>query len=316
MKLSNFSSLIKGELLKVYKTRGFLCSICLIVIVIVISGIISSNDKLTKTNWKQEIETQITDDSKLIADADKTNQFVVSIIEEIEINKYRLDHDIPPLEGNSSVGFVKKYSGITALISLIIIIFASNMISKEVQWGTLKMILIRPCTKVNLLLSKYFSMLVLGVFLYIITIILLTLTGMFLFGIDTMHFKTLQYVASSVVELNIINELLKHYFFSFILLCAFSALALMISVILNSSSVSIVITLLTFLFGGVISSYFSKYSWSKYLFFTHTDLSSYGLGQTMVTKSDPMFSLVIVAVYIFIFLFVAIFIFNRKELTK
>lgn len=309
-------SLIKGEIFKLYKSKSFIIIPLLITTVIGISGYISAdNFNSTKGDWRKPLEKQVDEDKKLLSEMKKygDSKYLASIEQNIKINTYYLEKNIPPIEETSAIGFIKKYSGITSLISLITMIYASNMLPKEYTFGTIKMLLIRPITRKKLLLAKYFSLLILSIFLYLFTILLLSVTGFLIYGVDTLHFKTLKILNGQIIEQNILIEIAKHYIFSFLILSAYTALALMISIIFKSNTASLVTTLIIFTLGGTISSYFSNKSWSKFLFFRNTDLSSFGINQEVTANISPMFSTFIVLIYTLIVITLSILFFNKRD---
>lgn len=306
--------LIKGELYKIFKSKTFFFPIGLVLLVIITSAIISINSK--DGDWRSSLEKKIEDDYILISELKMTeSEDIINMIQEdIKVNEYHLEHDIPPHGTSNIISYIEKYSGITSLIGIIVMVYASNIISKETSWGTLKMMLLRPFTKKDVLISKYISLLVYGLLLYILLIFLLIVSGLILYGFEPVNWTAIEYFENQFRERNMLIDIGKRYLFSFILLAAFTSLALMVSVIFNSSAISIVVTFGSFIFGGSVSAFFSSYEWSKLLFFTNADLVSFGIGNSLNSQATPVYSTIIILAYTILFILSSLYIFNRKAL--
>ncbi|WP_157796225.1 ABC transporter permease [Bacillus xiapuensis] len=302
------SLLIKGEILKIVKTKSFLFSLVILLIIILTSGWINLNS-LNDNDWKKQYSEEITEDLKLISkETNPDNKFVQKIKDEIAIKQYHLEHNIPPSETEGVLGFVKKYSGITSFISIIIMLYASNIITKEINWGTLKMLLVRPLSRSSILLGKFSSLLLLGLTLYLFAITLLFILGFCIYGLDNFFTKTIYIQDNIIIEGHLGYEIFKILLTNFILLISYSSLAIMISVVINNSSIAVLVVLSVFIFGGTLASYFEEYSWSYILYFSNLDLV------TSITNNEiPYIKVIILMVYTLIFLSISLAFFSRKK---
>ncbi|MDW0115075.1 ABC transporter permease subunit [Sporosarcina saromensis] len=308
----NLIPLIKGEIFKIQKSKSFILSLMLVTVVVIVSAFISFNSYTG--DWRINLEKKVNDDWTLLSNINQDDMAFDIIQKEIILNTYHLTHDIPPSGSGHLISYIEKYAGITSLIGLIIMFYASNMVSKENTWGTLKMMLLRPYNKEEILISKYISLLYIGIVMYIFTFILLNISGVIIYGLDTISFTSVALNTNGeLFEQNAIIQIIKRYLYSFLLLSAYTALAIMISVIFNNSNLSIVITVFTFIFGGSLSAYFSEYTWANFLFFSNTGLDSFGVGQTLSLEPSPVFSTTIILLYTIVFIFCSMAIFKKRQ---
>lgn len=302
------SLLIKGEIFKLVKSKSFLAVLSILSVIILISVWISwGSDE--NNNWKEQYQTEIANDLELISqETDHESIFVKKIENDIALKQYHLEANIPPSEDVSALGFVKKYSGITSFISIAIMIFASNMVTKEINWGTLKMLLMRPLSKSSILSSKYCALLLIGLGLYILVFIFLLMFGFLIYGFDNFTTKIV-YFDNGIIEGSMLYELFKQYCLNYLLLVTYATIALLVSVVVSSSAISTSITLLIFVFGGTIAAYIDKYTWSKYIFFSNLDIANSHSNNGM-----PYFSVTVLMCYVIVFLVLSLIIFKRKEI--
>ena len=68
-----------------------------------------------------------------------------------------MDHEIPPNEDYSIWKFVSDTSNLIQFAGLFAIIIAAGIVASEFNWGTIKLLLIRPIDRGKILASKYLA---------------------------------------------------------------------------------------------------------------------------------------------------------------
>ncbi|UQD51023.1 hypothetical protein C0971_02515 [Bacillus methanolicus] len=150
--------LIQNELMKIYskkRTWFFLVSL-----IIFVSIAVFINYKAEPNgNWKEKAASEIQMLKKDLKNAPEDSQDVLK--KDIEQLQYSLDNDINPYKKNSWT-FLSLTSGIMSIITLYSIIIASGIMSSEYTDGTIKPLLTRPYSRMQILFSKYLSLIIIS----------------------------------------------------------------------------------------------------------------------------------------------------------
>jgi len=125
--------LIKNEVKKIFSQKSTPIMLALLVVAVLIGGFILKANTPTATNdWKiqltqsnQTLQTQIT------LPQTGPGQTKEEMQQEIDTNTYRIDHDLPPIEGRTLWGFVIPVSALISLVSLLTIIVGAGSIAGE-----------------------------------------------------------------------------------------------------------------------------------------------------------------------------------------
>ncbi|WP_441895000.1 ABC transporter permease [Paenibacillus sp. YAF4_2] len=90
-------------------------------------------------------------------------------------------------------------------------IIAGDIIAAEFSTGTIKLLLIRPSSRIKILLSKYLAMLLFSMVLLLILFVISFLINGILFGFNDMDLPLLHFTGGQVVEQNMVLHLWKTY---------------------------------------------------------------------------------------------------------
>ncbi|WP_257347011.1 ABC transporter permease [Pseudalkalibacillus decolorationis] len=193
------------------------------------------------------------------------------------------------------------------LIQFFLIIIAGSIVSNEYDWGTVKLLLIRPARRSKILLAKYITVLLIGFCLLLIYLILALLFGMLLFGFFDL-----------ASDFEMINKLPLIYLNSLVEVGVMATLAFSISTVFRSSvlatgiAISLVLTGRTFV--EVLAHY--KIDWGRYILFANTDLTQFTIGNRPLFEGMALpFSIIILCGYMLVFLVSAWFVFCRRDVT-
>jgi len=233
---------------------------------------------------------------------------------EIAINDYRIKHHIPPKEKYTVWSFVKDTSQLILLAGLFIIIISAGIVASEFNWGTVKLLLIRPINRTKILLSKYLTVLLFALFILAILFVFSTALGAILFGMPDKAIPYLNYYNGQVTEQNIVVHLLIYYGLSSIDTMMLVTMAFMISSVFRNSSLAIGLSLFLLFTGGQFTTLLSmKFDWAKYILFANTDLMQYFEGTPMVEGMTLSFSVIMLLAYFALFQFLAFYVFKKRD---
>jgi ABC-2 type transport system permease protein len=200
---------------------------------------------------------------------------------------------------------LKSNSDHLSLLQLFIIPIAGTIVSSEFEQGTATFLLIRPAKRSKILLSKYITTLLFGLYLIGIYFILSFLIGILLLGFTDMGAVNGLIQKVSINYANCLVEVLM-----------VSTLAFAISTISKNSVIAIGFTMLL-LFGGntivqLLSS--NKLELGKYIVFANTDLGQYFISKPPFNGMSLLFSLIILILYLSIYLGSSWIFFQRKDI--
>lgn len=198
--------------------------------------------------------------------------------------------------------------GLAGLATIFTVVIASDSVSSEFSWGTVKLLLIRPTKRWKILLSKYLASVLFALFLLVFILMMSILLGLVFFGTSDANNDGITF-----------GSILAKYGYEFISLLLIVTFSFMISTVFRSSILAIILSLLILFFGGTISGIMIglEQEWAKYLLFTNLDLSIYaegGMGPYFPGMSLG-FSIAILAIHFIAFHAIAFYLFKKRDIS-
>ncbi|MFB7139319.1 ABC transporter permease [Gottfriedia sp. NPDC056225] len=317
--MSNFIGLIDNELRKVFVQKSFIISLIILFIPIIVLGRWDYVEKVSGADKAKNWRTELKIDNKKIEEelAGQNSSDLPSLAKEqketYEINKYRLKHNISTIQQHTVLDFMKKGADITNFIGILLIYFASNMMSKEYQWKTINFLLVKPSTRRMIYYAKFISLAILYFIFSFAIIIYSFIIGSALNGLSFSTQPILQYVNNHVVEQSILPSLIHDYIINLLPYLFFVAVAYFLSTVLRTSSISLLISIILLSTSDVIATLLKVKDWSKFLPFMHTDLSVYTNGINIENGMRIEFSITVLVIYILLVLVTAGEIFKKRD---
>ncbi len=270
-------------------------------------------EEYTKDNWKDKLHQENMELQKELDEAKEGSDdfFKEFALSEIERNNYHIEHDIMPLQ-NGAWSFAHDGSTILGLVSMFTIIIAAGIVANEFNHGTIKLLLIRPIQRSTILLSKYLTVLLFGLFTTIILLFLSLGIGAIFFGIEEMPQIVLEQ-QDGFTHVSLIKETILKYSYYFVNVIIFATLAFMISVLFRSNALAIGVSIFLLLTGGAIVQFLSDREWAKYILFANTNLKQYANGSPPFEGMTLSFSITVLAVYYLIFITLTWFSFTKRD---
>lgn len=191
------------------------------------------------------------------------------------------------------IEILKSNSDHLSLLQLFIVPIAGTIVSSEFEQGTATFLLIRPAKRSKILLSKYITTLLFGLYLIGIYFIL-----SFLIGIALLGFTDIGAMNGEI------HKMIINYANCMVEVLMISTLAFALSTIAKNSGIAIGITMLV-LFGGntavqILSSYHLPFG--KYIVFANTDLGQYFVGKPPFNGMSVLFSVMMLIIYLAVYL--------------
>ncbi|MBD0379622.1 ABC transporter permease subunit [Paenibacillus sedimenti] len=306
-------NLIQNENMKVYRRlRTWILGVLLIVIV-VMAATLSHVGYDDNDDWKTVAAESIEHNKKELENPDLPETFKMSMREEIALQQYALDHNMPPIQ-NTLWGGVQSAADLIQIVTLFTVIIAGDMVAGEFTWGTIKLLLIRPATRAKILFSKYAATLLFAAVLLLVLFISAMIVNGILYGFQNINLPYLKVSAEgSVQERSMLLHVLATYGFKLIQLIMVVKLAFMISTVFRSSSLAIGLSIFIMFAGQIITMLLMRYSWGKYFLFANTDLTQYLEGSPMAEGMTMGFSICVLLFYFLLFNVLSWEIFRRRD---
>ncbi|PAQ16394.1 hypothetical protein CD798_02025 [Bacillaceae bacterium SAOS 7] len=310
--------LIQNEWIKVFKRPGTYVMIGLLILMVSAAAAYTKYDeskqKGKQPTWEEMVKAETAALQKDLKDYPEMPKAQKEHIQsQIKINEYRLAENVPLDTKTTMWSFVDSSTSFLSFAGLFMIIIAAGIVASEYNWGTIKLLLIRPLSRSKILFSKYVAVILFGLLMISILFLFSSLVGAILFGTggQTVH---LTYDGGKVVEQSLTLYLFKYYLLSSIDIFMIATMAFMISAVFRNSSLAIGISLFLLFMGANVTMLIAmKYDWAKYSLFANTNLMGYETGQVMVEGMTLQFSIVVLAVYFVIFHLLAFFIFSKRD---
>lgn len=233
--------------------------------------------------------------------------------ERIAINEYHLEQNIRSTDGTMWDG-VNGSAGMMILITIFTIIIAGDSLAGEFSSGTIKLLLIRPASRVKILVSKYISFLLFSMLLLLTLFVISVAVNGILYGFGNMDLTLISMTAEGqIVERNMVLNLWKMYMLGGVSTVMYVTMAFMISSAFRSSAMAIGFSIGALFAGNIVLEALQRFDWSKYLLFANTDLTQYLNGHPFQEGMTLSFSIVVLVVYFLVFNLISWLLFTRRD---
>ncbi|WP_430534688.1 ABC transporter permease subunit [Listeria rocourtiae] len=214
------------------------------------------------------------------------------------------------------------------LVALFSIVLASAVVSSEFSYGTIKLLLIRPYQRWQILLSKYIVVLMYAIILTLFTVIMSYIIGGILtsFGSLTQDISTSNPTFSENGDITnvgqtAIDALGSRLGYFTIQLIFSSSIAFMISSLLRSQALAVGIGLFLLfvnsIAGGIMLMLVEQFQWFKYIFLAplyYVSMYANGLGME-VKGLSPELAIGVLSVYYAIFMVLSFLFFQKRDVS-
>ncbi|MCQ4086700.1 ABC transporter permease [Saccharibacillus sp. JS10] len=188
---------------------------------------------------------------------------------------------------------------------------AADTVAGEFSRGTIKLLLIRPWSRIKILLSKYVAIVLFMLTLYAIMIFVSLGVSSILFENQSGSNDILGQLAGSLSDFFWMSLL-----YRLIDTLMYVTMAFMFAAIFRSNSLSVALTIVLLFMGSLITLLIdpSKYEIGRYLLFANLNLGQYLGSETGTYGVTTLgFSLAVLAVYYMVFLALTFWVFRKRD---
>lgn len=311
-------NLIVNEWIKIFNRKGTYVMIAILLLSAIGLGVLTKTIGETDQNpdWKKELMQENKDMKEQLKGVNNP-ALEKGYERSTAINEYRIKHDLPEDGDYSALSFISDASSTIPLLGLFVITVAAGIVANEFNWGTVKLLVIRPISRFKILLAKYFTVLLFALALLFILFASAGITGLALFGAGDGSQVHLAYADGTVEEKSLLLHLAGSYLLNSISLLMMATMAFMISAVFRNSSLAVGISIFLLAMGGTVTNLLAtKFDWVKYILFANTDLTQYFDGSPLVSDMTLGFSIVVLAVYFIVFHVLAFGAFTKRDIAS
>ncbi|MFC4104142.1 ABC transporter permease [Paenibacillus xanthanilyticus] len=309
-------NLILNENMKLYRRWRTWVMVALMIGAVLLGSFVEwyYDDKDAQPDaWRTEIAEQKEHFTKALADPDTEEESKVYIQDQLAIIEYQLAHDIRPESGTMWDG-INGSATLVMLITLFTVIVAGDSLAGEFSTGTIKLLLIRPASRLKILVSKYISMILFGLLLLVVLFVVSVLINGLLYQFKDMALPLVTTdAAGNAMEKSMVANLWQTYLLNGVSTILFVTMAFMISAAFRSSAMAIGFSIFALFAGTLLTELIQIYSWSKYVLFANLDLSMYLDGRPYQDGMTLTFSILVLTAYFVVFNLVSWLVFTRRD---
>ncbi|PLS16113.1 hypothetical protein CVD28_18915 [Bacillus sp. M6-12] len=317
-------SLLQNELMKLFRRPGTYVMIGMMLLMVSVMGAVKYQEGNADTaanqkgegeqKWEQQLQTEISASKKELEAMENAPENQKQFVKrDIAVKEYRLAHQVSS-EDYSVWSFVSDASNMIQFAGLFVIIVAAGIVASEFNWGTIKLLLIRPISRGKILAAKYSAVLLFAIVMLVIAFVYSSILGVILFGTPETAVPYLNYFNGKVTEQSMVFHLVIMYGLKSIQMIMLATMAFMISAVFRNSSLAIGLSIFLMFTGRELTNLLAaKFDWAKYVLFANTDLTQYFEGMPAVDGMTLSFSVTMLAVYFILFQFLAYFVFKKRD---
>ncbi len=310
--------LIQNESIKIaLRLRTWIMAALIVVIVLVAAIVINAHLK-PNANWKQALLSQ-----NAQAEATLSNPHVYlppidrsRIKAQVTINTYDIAHNLPPGHQDAWVFTIGSLS-VGQIGVVFVTVLAGDIVAGEFASGTIKALLTQPVNRTRIILSKYVSVLLVTLAMFVLVLVSSIVIGGIFFGFNGVG-EPLVFVnvKQMVTQMTTGSYILLGYAFALISGVMIVTIAFMISAVFRSSALAIALSIITLFVGVSLVQLLSSFTWDKYILFANTDLMQYITGGPPVAGMTMGFSIVVLAVYFIVLNAVSWRVFVQRDVSS
>ena len=239
---------------------------------------------------------------------------------EMEKSKYIIQNN-KDIENYTNLrgSLINIFSRYETFIIIAIVLISGAIVSEEFNKGTIKLLLVRPYSRLKILLAKFITVIITVLFTIVITIFLQLIVGGIFFGFDSLSIPAIvyNYQTNSLIQINIAKYVSIIALGKLPIYILIGTLAFVLSTLFNNTGVAITISLLGYMASSIVNqfAYYYNIKWLKFFVTPNWDFTQFLYGKLPQMEGLTMpFSLIICIIYFAIRMIPAFVVFKKKNI--
>ena len=241
-----------------------------------------------------------------------------SLLEQANLNKYYIDNNLS-LDSNNREIFLNLFSQYELFILIIGIVIAGSIVSEEFNRGTIKLLLVKPYTRVKILFAKFIAVMIVLVMSIVFIAICQVIIGTLVFGFEGLTIPAIVYNfnTNTVETINIFAYVALIGICKLPIYVLLTTLAFTCSTLFTNTALAVSIPFLGYIAAPLLNQLAIAYKIKAITYFVtpNWDLSTYLFGGTPMFQGLTMpFSIAICAIYLTIMLILSCVVFKKRDI--
>lgn len=245
-------------------------------------------------------------------------QYYQHVLSDSNLNKYYIENMIS-LESNSRDIFINLFGNYELFILLIGIVIAGSIISDEFNKGTIKLLLVKPYSRLKILFSKFIVCILILIFAIVFIYSFQLVIGGIINGFDGLSTPAIVYN----FDTNTVETMNLLLYVGLIGICKLpmyillTTLAFTCSTLFTSTALAVSVPFLGYIASSLINQFALVYNIKQIIYFVtpNWDLSYYLFGGTPLFKETTLpFSIIICLVYLVAMLVIDAIVFKKRDI--
>ncbi|GGB07508.1 hypothetical protein ERX37_06165 [Macrococcus hajekii] len=327
-------NLIKNEWIKFFMRPATWVMLAIIVLMFMLGLALnqfttgeSEENKSYGKDWKTEVKADIKELSDKVAEISKKDPSKMSFDEAItqanseqELSRlsFYLEKNVQPPAKENLYSYLLETSPLINLVALMVIVIAGSMMSREHQQGTIKLLMIRPASRIKIFFSKYIFVLLTSFIFVAFTYGVAAIIGL----VTREHNPTSKLAVSDAETggykmVEFWPYLGKIMMNDLIMVIILATIAYVLSVLLRNTAAAQGIALgLLFLGSLAVNFISSKTELVKYLWPANWSMNQYIAGMPPVKNMTYEFSFGYNIIALIVIVALAAYIFNKRDIAS
>lgn len=235
-------------------------------------------------------------------------------INEEQVNKYILDtkNDINKVNDLRGI-LINFFNEYEMLIIIILLIICGGILIEEYNNGTIKQLLILPCNRSKILLSKYIAIILMLIFLFLLVFLLQIVIGLIFFGLQNLKVPVVIY--KDTIQIYSLHKYILMILFGKIpIILLLPLIIVFLNIIMRNTTFVVLISFVLYISSKILSLYSNIESmrFLKFLVNIHWDISSNIVNK--IYDKNLYISICICILYFIFFSIICIKKFNKSDI--
>lgn len=314
--------------LSTYIMLGIIVAFMILGVVLNMHFASSIDNKTYSDNWKTEVKEDISTYQKRLAEIAKKPEDKKSVKEftdEMTLGnrlaelQFYLKKDVQPPAKNNFYQTLINTNSFISFVTIMLIIICSSLMSREHQQGTIKLLLIRPASRLKIFFSKFIFAIITSLIFLVFTYVMTAIIALFTTKMNPTADLAVK-GSKGYKMVNVFEILGQQIFANFIYIITFAITAYVLSVIFKNTALSLGVTFALMFFGDLIIMFLQgKTKLIEFLWPANWNLSQYLPNNPAELADKDLsfgFSLTYDIVILIIITAVALWLFNKRDVAN
>jgi ABC-2 type transport system permease protein len=307
--------LIANESMKIYRRKLTWILLLLLVAITIGASVLGRISAKPSGDWRAETAQLVRQYEERLKITELSPTLRADAENKLKIAEFRLENDIPAPPNNPWSALL-TFSGLVEMVMIFTIVIAADMVAGEYTAGTMKLLLIRPHSRTQILFSKYIAVSLFAAVLLALLVGCGYATNALFYGAGGLHTTDLFLnQQGQIVAQNVLMQVIKLYGLSIFPVMGYGTLAFAVSTILRNSALAVGVSLFIMIAGNAMIEATAKLEGLKYLPFANSDISLYLFHLPARPEMTLGFSISVLLGYIVALTFISWAVFQKRDVS-